>query len=527
MAPGTMPWSEERPAARAERFDARGSGFAPNSCDPHLFCRWGCTPLEPPVPEPPSAPGAWGGCSARSWRARRLGEQLRAPLAALSRTSGSSRARPRRSSRGRSPRPRREARRRPADADAHADEVGRAEVLHDDERSPLWPAWPPPILRRTSPKGRSSSSCRTIDVARRDLEERHRRLHAAPDSFMNVSGLRRTAARPTSSPLVHSPENFFFGTGRRGSRARELVDGHADVVPVDAYSWPGLPSPTTSSMLSRARGAHGVLPRRTCRLVTYFLSLPPAFLASLAGAAAARSCTGRGSGGAAAPAARRQRRARQERQRPLRHRQLRSASISSARSFSGATTTTTVCSAGRRTLDALGERELAGLDESPMSRSVTSISMMAGIFSGRQRTGSLRIDLAKDAARDEADSPCRAAERDLDVDRLVELHLDEVGVHEVARQGVERVVAHHDGELLAAVDAQLDDRVLPVLALEDAGEALRERPRAEARCAALAVRDRGDLARSRRRRRAALLPARWWRAWGWRMRRCAWLLTCA
>ena len=65
-----------------------------------------------------------------------------------------------------------------------------------------------------------------------------------------------------------------------------------------------------------------------------------------------------------------------------------------------------------------------------MSSSVMSISMSAGIFSGQARIGRLAEDLLEDAAQDDALGLAGAAEGHLDVDRLVELDLHEVGVDE-------------------------------------------------------------------------------------------------
>ena len=59
---------------------------------------------------------------------------------------------------------------------------------------------------------------------------------------------------------------------------------------------------------------------------------------------------------------------------------------------------------------------------------MTSYSMIAGILLGQATNGELAVHLAENAAEHHAGRLALAEERDLDVDRLVELDLDEVGV---------------------------------------------------------------------------------------------------
>ena len=94
---------------------------------------------------------------------------------------------------------------------------------------------------------------------------------------------------------------------------------------------------------------------------------------------------------------------------------------------------------------------------SPSSRCVTSTSSFTGMRSGRQRTGTRAVDDAEDAALRDARGLAGREERDIDVDGLVELHLDEVDVLERARDGVVREVADHREELLAPSSVELDD----------------------------------------------------------------------
>src|SRR5262249_900062 len=72
------------------------------------------------------------------------------------------------------------------------------------------------------------------------------------------------------------------------------------------------------------------------------------------------------------------------------------------------------------------------------------------------------------------------------------LDLHEIGVQKLARHRVHRVLAQEHGELLATVDAELDDRILTQLALEDVAEPL-GRHRQSDRGQLLAVSNRGDL----------------------------------
>jgi hypothetical protein len=87
---------------------------------------------------------------------------------------------------------------------------------------------------------------------------------------------------------------------------------------------------------------------------------------------------------------------------------------------------------------------------------------------------------------------CRGDERDLDVDRFVELHLDEVDVAQRAIDRVNREVLDHHVQVFAA-DLHLDDGVLAALALQDGHHVFRrdgERRGGEL----LAVSDCGDFA---------------------------------
>ncbi len=45
-------------------------------------------------------------------------------------------------------------------------------------RRPLWPAWPPPIFKRTSPNGEIELVVHDDDVRGIDFDERRRGLHA-------------------------------------------------------------------------------------------------------------------------------------------------------------------------------------------------------------------------------------------------------------------------------------------------------------------------------------------------------------
>ena len=82
------------------------------------------------------------------------------------------------------------------------------------------------------------------------------------------------------------------------------------------------------------------------------------------------------------------------------------------------------------------------------------------------------VHLAQDPAEDDARRLSLAEERDLDVDRLVQLDLDEVGMQRLAGHGVYRVFAEQHRELLV-LDGELDHGVLPVRALQNVGETAR------------------------------------------------------
>src|ERR1019366_9939769 len=80
--------------------------------------------------------------------------------------------------------------------------------------------------------------------------------------------------------------------------------------------------------------------------------------------------------------------------------------------------------------------------------------------------------------------------RNGDVDRLIELHFDEVDVLEVSLHRMEREVADHRDQLLP-VEREFEDRVLPELAAQNRGDLLgwhRDRRRGQA----LAVRNGGN-----------------------------------
>jgi hypothetical protein len=92
---------------------------------------------------------------------------------------------------------------------------------------------------------------------------------------------------------------------------------------------------------------------------------------------------------------------------------------------------------------------------------------LLGQAADRQRTE----DDAELATGDHASALAERGERDLDVDFLVQFDLDEVDVEQVTRNGVVRVVTDENRERRDG-NAQLDHRVLAVLALEDAEQLL-------------------------------------------------------
>ena len=102
------------------------------------------------------------------------------------------------------------------------------------------------------------------------------------------------------------------------------------------------------------------------------------------------------------------------------------------------------------------------------------------------------VNLAEDAALRHADGLAERDERDLDIDRTIELHLDEVDVLERARDRVIRVVLDHDEEVFAALDLHLEHGVLAALALEDDDHVLRD-DRKHRRREVLTVGHRRDL----------------------------------
>ena len=119
------------------------------------------------------------------------------------------------------------------------------------ERSPLWPARPPPALTFSSPGGRSSSSWTTMICSGDSI--RYRRtsaLTAWPESFMNVIGNASTTRSSPSAPgsLVSATSALsrppFNVTPRRSASSRTASS--PTLWRVRAYFSPGLPSPTTS-----------------------------------------------------------------------------------------------------------------------------------------------------------------------------------------------------------------------------------------------------------------------------------------
>ena len=100
------------------------------------------------------------------------------------------------------------------------------------------------------------------------------------------------------------------------------------------------------------------------------------------------------------------------------------------------------------------------------------------------------MDDAENAALGDASRLADGQERNGDIDRLVELHLDEIDVLEVPLHRVQREVANH-GEELLAVERELEHRVLPEFAPQDRRD-LFGRHGDRGRRETLAVSDRGN-----------------------------------
>src|SRR5262245_49566193 len=90
---------------------------------------------------------------------------------------------------------------------------------------------------------------------------------------------------------------------------------------------------------------------------------------------------------------------------------------------------------------------------------------------GQTTDGKPPVNLPENTPENDARRLPFADERHFDVDGLVELDLDEVRVKQIPGDRVDGVVAQQRGDLLA-VDAELYDRVLPVLALQNLAESL-------------------------------------------------------
>ena len=134
------------------------------------------------------------------------------------------------------------------------------------ERSPLWPASPPPALTRTVPGGRSSSSCTTTMEDGSAMPNRwpgHARPAPirscrwsewpAPPSYRRGRRRRRGACSPFSA-LSDAPARV---------ASRSTVSAPT-LCSVPANSLPGLPNPTTSrSAEAPRRSERGKMRRRT------------------------------------------------------------------------------------------------------------------------------------------------------------------------------------------------------------------------------------------------------------------------
>ena len=84
---------------------------------------------------------------------------------------------------------------------------------------------------------------------------------------------------------------------------------------------------------------------------------------------------------------------------------------------------------------------------------MTSVSSFDGDAVGQAAHRHGAVDDAEDAARGHADRLAGRVQRDVHVDRLVELHLDEVDVLEVALDRVEREVADHREDLPSSISS--------------------------------------------------------------------------
>ena len=124
------------------------------------------------------------------------------------------------------------------------------------ERRPLWPPWPPPLLSRTMPNGRSISSWTTrmwsssiLWNARRALHREARQvheLHRLEQHGALAAALGRDRRRGRlAAELARTPR-------RQPVLARELVDDRKPMLwRLRSYFAPGLPSPTTSQHAPR------------------------------------------------------------------------------------------------------------------------------------------------------------------------------------------------------------------------------------------------------------------------------------
>ena len=225
-------------------------------------------------------------------------------------------------------------------------------------RTPLWPACPAAHLEAHVLPREIELVVHDDELRRRHLQERRRRLHAVAGQVHVGLGLEEHDRLPGELPL--RPEAVpLLAKLRPALRAAERVDHHeADVVPLPLVLAPGIaetddeehgPTSSSSSLLGR-RGLGG--------------RGSPAAGAAPAAPAAAAPATG------AVPGA--------------------PGTGSTTSSFSGATMATSVCSGGRRTLTPSGSFSSCVDTCIPISRCVTSVSILTGMRSGRQRTGTVR-----------------------------------------------------------------------------------------------------------------------------------------
>ena len=120
------------------------------------------------------------------------------------------------------------------------------------ERSPLWPARPPPLRACSRPRSRSPSSCTTSTASGSTLKNFAAAATERPDSFMYVSGFSSATRWPSSRSSASLPLNFARHDApcRRASSSTTI---QPTLCLVRAYSRPGLPSPTTSRSSDEAR----------------------------------------------------------------------------------------------------------------------------------------------------------------------------------------------------------------------------------------------------------------------------------